>query len=82
MWKKAMSKRSPGTKPRHKKNNGHKYLLPMLAVLLSACSAPHPVANCTSVTCRPQPDARQLVIWWSPDLRSGPADFSRVSVDD
>ncbi|MBJ7220883.1 MULTISPECIES: HrpT family type III secretion system protein [unclassified Brenneria] len=57
-------------------------LLIATALLLSACSAPRSVVNCTSVTCRPQPDDRQLIIWWQPDLRSGPADYSRVSLDE
>ncbi|MFC3395518.1 HrpT family type III secretion system protein [Brenneria rubrifaciens] len=60
-----------------------KYLLPVAAVLLlNACSSSRSVANCTSVKCRPQPEGRQLVIWWQPDLRLGNADFSKVNVDD
>ncbi|WP_413556081.1 MULTISPECIES: HrpT family type III secretion system protein [unclassified Brenneria] len=61
----------------------HKRGLLTLAVLfLCACSSSRQTANCTSVACRPQSDDRQLVIWWQPALRTGPADFSRVSVDD
>nr|NMN91769.1 hypothetical protein [Brenneria salicis ATCC 15712 = DSM 30166]RBP65836.1 hypothetical protein DES54_104101 [Brenneria salicis ATCC 15712 = DSM 30166] len=83
MWKNAMSKQFSVATPPHYKSGWNKYLLPLLAVmLLSACSSSRTVANCTSVTCRPQPDGRQLVIWWQPDLRNGPADFSRVPVND
>lgn len=61
----------------------HKALsVALIALLLSACTAPRQVANCASVICRPQPETRQLIIWWQPDLRSGPTDYSRVSVDE
>ncbi|WJV60701.1 HrpT family type III secretion system protein [Pectobacteriaceae bacterium CE70] len=50
------------------------------ALLLSACSSVTPQESCTSVACRPQPQARQLVIWWQPDLRTGASDFTQVSV--
>ncbi|KML67166.1 HrpT family type III secretion system protein [Pectobacterium peruviense] len=58
------------------------WLVVLIAFLLSACNSPRQVANCASVTCRPQPETRQLIIWWQPDLRNGPADYSRVSVDE
>ncbi|QTF08192.1 type III secretion protein HrpT [Brenneria izadpanahii] len=61
----------------------HKACLLILAVLLlSACSTSRQTANCTSVSCRPQPDARQLVIWWHPDLRTGQADYSKVTINE
>ncbi|MEH2921569.1 HrpT family type III secretion system protein [Samsonia erythrinae] len=62
--------------------NYHVVSVALIALLLSACNAPRQVANCESVSCRPQPEARQLIIWWQPDLRTGPADYSRVSVDE
>ncbi|WP_113626125.1 HrpT family type III secretion system protein [Pectobacterium peruviense] len=58
------------------------WLVVLIAFLLSACNSPRQVTNCASVTCRPQPETRQLIIWWQPDLRNGPADYSRVSVDE
>ncbi|PKX82493.1 type III secretion protein HrpT [Pectobacterium peruviense] len=62
--------------------NHKTWLVVLIAFLLSACNSPRQVANCASVTCRPQPETRQLIIWWQPDLRNGPADYSRVSVDE
>ncbi|WP_121574512.1 HrpT family type III secretion system protein [Brenneria alni] len=58
------------------------YLLIAAVLLLGACSSSRQIVNCTSVTCRPQPDGRQLIIWWHPDLRTGPADYSRISIND
>ncbi|MDC9817944.1 HrpT family type III secretion system protein [Pectobacterium polonicum] len=54
----------------------------LIAFLLSACNTPRQATHCASVTCRPQPETRQLIIWWQPDLRSGQSDYSRVSVDE
>lgn len=50
------------------------------SLLLSACAARAPLGTCDSVSCRPEPDNRQMVIWWQTDMRPGAADFTRVSV--
>ncbi|WP_016942321.1 MULTISPECIES: HrpT family type III secretion system protein [Dickeya] len=55
-------------------------LLLCAALMLSACAARTPTSACTSVSCRPDPDGRQMVIWWQTDMRPGAADFTLVSV--
>ncbi|OSN05758.1 type III secretion protein HrpT [Lonsdalea iberica] len=50
------------------------------ALLLSACTAKTPPAQCADVSCRPQPENHQLVIWWQADLRTGAADFTQVAL--
>ncbi|ADP11388.1 MULTISPECIES: HrpT family type III secretion system protein [Erwinia] len=58
-------------------------LLLASTLLLTACAGRHDNGlECTSVDCRPQSQARQLVIWWQPGLRNGPADYTRVSVNE
>lgn len=52
----------------------------LLALLLSAC-AKQPPAGCNDVSCRPQSDLHRLTIWWQPDLRNGPYDYTQVPVD-
>lgn len=54
-------------------------MLALLATLLSAC-AKKP-QGCASVSCRPQSDVHKLTIWWQPELRNGPYDFTQVPVD-
>ncbi|MBP2169580.1 starvation-inducible outer membrane lipoprotein [Erwinia toletana] len=54
-------------------------MLGLLATLLSACAKPP--AGCNSVSCRPQSDLHQLTIWWQPELRNGPYDFTQVPVE-
>ncbi|MGM3175386.1 HrpT family type III secretion system protein [Dickeya lacustris] len=50
-------------------------------LLLSACSTRAPSSSvCSSASCRPEPQPRQLVIWWQADLRPGIADFTQVAV--
>ncbi|SLM63260.1 MULTISPECIES: HrpT family type III secretion system protein [Dickeya] len=59
---------------------------PLLALLcatllLSACTTTRaPSLTCNNVSCRPEPESRQMVIWWQTDLRPGAADFTQVSV--
>ncbi|MBU3057508.1 HrpT family type III secretion system protein [Pseudomonas indica] len=48
-------------------------------LLVSACST----GPCGSKGCaRPSSDAQQLVIWWSPELRSNAEDYTVVPVHD
>ncbi|ACT06758.1 type III secretion lipoprotein [Dickeya chrysanthemi Ech1591] len=58
----------------------YKTLLLFFGMLLSACAARTPPGACVSVSCRPDPDSRQMVIWWQTDMRPGAADFTRVNV--
>jgi len=48
-------------------------------LLLSACARPQ--AECNDVSCRPSSDLHNLTIWWQPQLRNGPNDYTRVSTD-
>ncbi|WP_304167586.1 HrpT family type III secretion system protein [Lonsdalea britannica] len=57
-----------------------KLFLFCFALLLSACVAKTPPARCADVSCRPQPENHQLVIWWQPDLRTGIADSTQVAL--
>lgn len=57
-----------------------KLFLLCFALLLSACATKMPPARCADVSCRPQPDDHQLVIWWQPDLRTGVADSTQVTL--
>lgn len=58
-------------------------LLLAAALLLAGCAKRQDNGlSCTSVDCRPQSGAHQLVIWWQPDLRNGVADFTQVSVNE
>jgi len=50
-----------------------------IALLLNACAKPQ--AGCNSVSCRPQSDVHKLTIWWQPELRNGPYDFTQVPVN-
>lgn len=59
------------------------FVLFAATLLLTACAKPQDNSlECTSVDCRPQSATHQLVIWWQPDLRNGPADYTRVSVNE
>lgn len=49
------------------------------ALMLSACARPQ--AGCNEVSCRPSSDLNTLTIWWQPQLRNGPDDFTRIAVD-
>nr|WP_024966766.1 HrpT family type III secretion system protein [Pantoea sp. IMH] len=51
----------------------------LLSLLLSAC-APKAPSGCQDVRCRPQSDLQHLTIWWQPELRNGPYDYTRVQV--
>ncbi|MEN0616093.1 HrpT family type III secretion system protein [Klebsiella indica] len=53
------------------------------SMLLTACAGQHDNSlECTSAACRPQSAPHQLVIWWQPELRNGPADYTRVTVNE
>lgn len=52
----------------------------ILALLLSACTK-KPPAGCEDVSCRPASDLHRLTIWWQPELRNGPYDYTQVAVD-
>lgn len=54
-------------------------LLAVAALMLSAC-ARQPV-GCNEVSCRPASDLHNLTIWWQPQLRNGPNDYTRVAID-
>lgn len=51
----------------------------LLALLLSAC-APKAPPGCQDMRCRPQSDLQYLTIWWQPELRNGPYDYTQVQV--
>ncbi len=53
----------------------------LLAVMLLAACAPKAPLGCASVECRPQSGDNSLTIWWQPDLRNGPTDYSRVQIN-
>ncbi|WP_390897875.1 HrpT family type III secretion system protein [Pseudomonas citri] len=47
-------------------------------LLLSGCSTLG-TSNCQSADCaRPVSNEQQLSVWWSPALRNGQSDYSRV----
>lgn len=54
-------------------------VLPLAALLLSAC-APK-TTGCLEMSCRPTSDLHRLTIWWQPELRNGPLDYTQVPVD-
>lgn len=54
-------------------------LLAVAALLLSACA--RTPAGCNEVSCRPPSDLHRLTIWWQPELRNGPYDYTQVAVD-
>ncbi|WP_010245925.1 HrpT family type III secretion system protein [Pantoea agglomerans] len=49
------------------------------ALVLSACARPQ--GGCNDVGCRPSSDLHNLTIWWQPQLRNGPNDYTRITVD-
>lgn len=49
------------------------------ALMLSACARPQ--AGCNDVSCRPSSDLHKLTIWWQPQLRNGPNDYTQIAVD-
>ncbi|ORM64370.1 type III secretion protein HrpT [Mixta gaviniae] len=51
----------------------------MTTLLLSAC-APKAPPGCQDMRCRPQSNLQQLTIWWQPELRNGPYDYTQVQV--
>lgn len=61
-----------------------KRLLPLAviaaALLLSACTNPG-FSGCNDVSCRPVSEPHALSIWWQPDMRNGPYDYTKVSVN-
>lgn len=59
-----------------------RFMLLLALLLLSACTSRNTSnLSCTSVACRPQSGASQLVIWWPPELRNSAADYTRVTVN-
>lgn len=54
-------------------------LLAAVALMLSACARPQ--AGCNDVSCRPSSDLHKLTIWWQPQLRNGPNDYTQIAVD-
>lgn len=52
----------------------------LLATLLTACAKPK-FAGCNDISCRPVSDERAITIWWQPDMRNGPFDYSQASVN-
>ncbi|WP_158783744.1 HrpT family type III secretion system protein [Pantoea sp. BAV 3049] len=57
------------------------FLVLALALLLSACAKPK-FAGCNDVSCRPVSDDHAMTIWWQPDMRNGPFDYSQASVNE
>ena len=57
-----------------------RYIVALLAALLLAACAPKKSPVCASVECRPQSGDYSLTIWWQPDLRNGPTDYTQVQV--
>lgn len=51
----------------------------LLSLLLSAC-APKAPPGCQDMRCRPQSDLQHLTIWWQPELRNGPYDYTQVQI--
>lgn len=58
-----------------------RYIAALLAAMLLAACAPKTPPGCASVECRPQSGDSSLTIWWQPDLRNGPTDYTRVQVN-
>lgn len=54
-------------------------LLAAAALMLSACARPQ--AGCNDVSCRPSSELHKLTIWWQPQLRNGPNDYTQIAVD-
>jgi len=54
-------------------------LLAAAALMLSACARPQAGGN--DVSCRPSSDLHKLTIWWQPQLRNGPNDYTQIAVD-
>lgn len=52
-----------------------------LALLLTACAKPK-FSGCNDVSCRPVSDDHAMTIWWQPDMRNGPFDYSQASVNE
>lgn len=52
-----------------------------LALLLTACAKPKFV-GCNDVSCRPVSDDHTMTIWWQPDMRNGPFDYTQASVNE
>ncbi|UQY46049.1 HrpT family type III secretion system protein [Mixta hanseatica] len=51
----------------------------LFGLLLNAC-APKAPPGCQEMSCRPQSDLQHLTIWWQPELRNGPYDYTQVQV--
>ncbi|MCU7369220.1 type III secretion protein HrpT [Pantoea stewartii] len=58
-----------------------RYIVALLAAMLLASCAPKTSLGCASVECRPQSGDYSLTIWWQPELRNGPTDYTRVQVN-
>ncbi|YCI79846.1 type III secretion protein HrpT [Enterobacteriaceae bacterium] len=54
-------------------------MLTAVTLLLSACAKP--TTGCLDVSCRPSSDLHRLTIWWQPEMRNGPYDYTQVPVD-
>lgn len=52
-----------------------------LAVMLTACAKPKFV-GCNDISCRPVSNDHAMTIWWQPDMRNGPFDFTQASVNE
>lgn len=52
-----------------------------LALLLTACAKPKFV-GCNDVSCRPMSGDHSMTIWWQPDMRNGPFDYTQASVNE
>ncbi|MCW1972949.1 hypothetical protein C7420_102543 [Pantoea ananatis] len=57
-----------------------KILVIITAFILTACSTPK-LPGCREMSCRPVSKPDSLTIWWQPDLRNGPYDYTSVSVN-
>lgn len=58
-----------------------RYIAALLVAMQLAACAPKAPPGCVSVECRPQSDGNSLTIWWQPDLRNSPNDYTRVPVN-
>lgn len=50
-------------------------------LMLNACAKPS-FQGCNDVSCRPVSSDHSLTIWWQPDMRNGPFDYTQASVNE
>ncbi|MGP3591674.1 HrpT family type III secretion system protein [Vagococcus sp. WN89Y] len=55
------------------------FWLALATLMLSACARTS--VGCNEVSCRPASDLHSLTIWWQPQLRNSPNDYTQIAVD-